>query len=524
MSDVYEAKKSLPNKLLQDDGTITDFEGNIVESSSEEYDSKRAIPNKLLNPDGTYSTFTEVLAKLMDTALFVVVDELPEVGLENKIYLLDTGAAGLDEYVYVEGEWHKMGEMTLDLSDYTTTEEVEQMIKSKGYLIEESDPTVPKHVKDITEQNINDWNSKVAEESDPTVPTHVKNIKESDIDNWNNEEDPTVPKHVKDITEENIENWNEKVETETLDKRVKMFHATIDNSSFQYVKGSADFTYADVANVESCIIEVAIANEKMYLIKQEFKNINPPDPIAGRYVGFSNMIRTAGEMAEIFLFVYDPENLPTDEASLKRLETWGDYQYCQSSYQPVMMGNFLGKDIAAERNRDNLAPSMKASGDYTDAKCGVVLDYMQTTFAENIMTLIANAYTKKPVIIYDNPTGFEASNSNVGDDWHLTGLNLSPYKRLKFYVCSDGSSNDNYTPSHVVEMHLDSRCTKHKGMYTAGHTAQNPNNGNRLHNVTFAVNGEKTAIQFARATSLYGTASTASAGGRYCYLIEGYYD
>lgn len=27
-------------------------------------------------------------------------------------------------------------------------------------LTEESDPTVPKHVKDITEQNINDWNNK----------------------------------------------------------------------------------------------------------------------------------------------------------------------------------------------------------------------------------------------------------------------------------------------------------------------------------------------------------------------------
>ena len=32
--------------------------------------------------------------------------------------------------------------------------------------------------------------------------------------------------------------------------------------------GYVDFTYADIVNTENCIIEIQIANEKMYLIKQ----------------------------------------------------------------------------------------------------------------------------------------------------------------------------------------------------------------------------------------------------------------
>lgn len=498
---VYELSKSLPNKLLNVDGSITDFQGNIISPASEinveVYKNSKAIANKFLTESGDTKTYAEISLNI-----FIVVDTLPEDGEKNRIYLVPGQNGMFDEYFWNEnGKWDKIGEVNIDLSNYTTTEEVEQIIKSKGYLTEESDPTVPEHVKGITEGNINSWNSKVDEESDPTVPQHVKNIKESDINNWNN-----------------------KVEPETLNTRVRMFHASIDNSSFQYIKGSADFTYADVANVENCILEVSIANEKMYLTKQEHKNINPPDPIAGRYVGFSNMIRTAGEFAELFLFVYDPENLPTDEESLKRLETWGDYQYCQSSYQPVMMGNFLGKNVATDRNRDNLAPSLKAVGDYTDAQCGVVLDYMQTTFATNIMTLVANAYTKKPVVIYDDPTGFAASNNKIGDTWHLTGLDLSPYKRIKCYVRSGGDSNANYSPTHIVEVHLDNRAKGSFGYFNGTHVGIDPDNRNRFHAVEFIVNPEKTAVQFLHSVSIYGTAVTNSADGRTCYLIEGYYD
>ena len=106
-------------------------------------------------------------------------------------------------------------------------------------------------------------------------------------------------------------------------------------------------------------------------------------------------------------------------------------------------------------------------------------------------------------------------------NWQLTGLDLTPYKRLKFYVKAGGDGNDNRTPMHIVEMHLDDRCKNSIG-FTAGHIAVNPNNRNRIHCVTFAVNEAKTSVQFVAANSLYGTASTSSSGGRCCYLIEGY--
>ena len=351
-----------------------------------------------------------------------------------------------------------------------------------------------------------------------SIPRVVSEV-ENDVGYITEETDPIFTNSIAySITQADVSKWN------SIDTKVNMFHAKIDNSNFQYVKGSADFTYEDVVNTENCVIEVQVANEKVYLKKQEFKNINPPDSIAGRYVGFSEIIRVAGEMAELFLFVYDPNNLPTDEASLDRLKDWGDYQYCQSSYQPIMMGNFLGKNIADERNRDNLAPSMKAVGDYTDSQCGVVLDYMQTTFAQNIMTLVGLSYTKKPVTIYDDANGFEASNDDAGDTWHLTGLDLKPYKRLKFYVRSGGDGDANYSPAHIVEMHLDDRAKGSFGYFSADHAGHCPNNRNRHHIVTFIVNAEKTAIQFQHAISIYGTAASNSAGGRSCYLIEGYYD
>lgn len=55
-------------------------------------------------------------------------------------------------------------------------------------VIEETDPTVPQHVKNITEEEIAKWNASgsgtLTEEVDPTVPEHVKNITIEDITRW----------------------------------------------------------------------------------------------------------------------------------------------------------------------------------------------------------------------------------------------------------------------------------------------------------------------------------------------------
>jgi hypothetical protein len=306
---------------------------------------------------------------------------------------------------------------------------------------------------------------------------------------------------------------------ESVSQKVNTFRAALDPATTQYIKDSGDFTYADVLAVENCKIEATYGNVTIIFNKEVVRNIQP-DPVTGRYVEFSALLRNGPTTVKVFLFVYDPENLPTDPNSVAVLENWGDSQYCAIEVQHIVIGDFLDNDIAVGRYNTINAPSTKATGDYVDSQCGVVLEYVQTTFAQNIMALVQNTYGAH--IIYNDPTGFEASNDDVGDTWHLTGLDLSPYKRLKFYVMSGGDSNANFTSSHIVEMHLDDRAKGYKGVYVAGHAAQNPNNGNRTHNVMFAVNAEKTSVQFVRATSLYGTASTNSAGGRRCYLIEGY--
>lgn len=126
---VLDSKPALPNKLLQDDGTITDITGAPVGNSVEAYAAKQALPNKFLNPDGSYSTLNEIIASMVDTDLFIIVTELPSVGEENKIYLVPkTEGTGFTEWLYVNGQWDTIGEIDIDLSNYSTTDEMNAAI------------------------------------------------------------------------------------------------------------------------------------------------------------------------------------------------------------------------------------------------------------------------------------------------------------------------------------------------------------------------------------------------------------
>lgn len=127
-----------------------------------------------------------------------------------------------------------------------------------------------------------------------------------------------------------------------------------------------------------------------------------------------------------------------------------------------------------------------------------------------------------PVTIYSDPTGFECHNKDPGDGWQLTGLNLSQFKRLKFYVKS-AESGSTQSPSHIVEMHLDDRCRGDNSYFTAGHTAIFPESEARTHNVIFTVSGDKTSIAFSKCHRISASTAATSLGGRNCYLIEGYY-
>lgn len=129
-SSGYEFKKALPNKLLQDDGTITDITGKEVVVSTEAYDGKQSLPNKFLNPDGSYSTLNEIIASMVDTDVFVIVDELPATGNPQKIYIVPNGSGGFDEYRWTGTKWDNVGMIEFDITNYYTKTEVENLIST----------------------------------------------------------------------------------------------------------------------------------------------------------------------------------------------------------------------------------------------------------------------------------------------------------------------------------------------------------------------------------------------------------
>lgn len=114
--DAYENKRALPNKMLNEDGSVTDLFGNPVVPTNEAYKKRSALPNKWLNADGTYSTLQEILGGAIDTDIFIVVEELPQTGEENKIYLVPDGEGGFNEYHYIDGKWDPVGTIDMGIS------------------------------------------------------------------------------------------------------------------------------------------------------------------------------------------------------------------------------------------------------------------------------------------------------------------------------------------------------------------------------------------------------------------------
>ena len=125
---VYELSKALPNKLLNADGSITDFQGNIIspanEINAEVYKNSKAIANKFVTESGDTKTYAEI-----SLDIFIVVDTLPEEGEKNRIYLVPGQNGMFDEYFWNEnGKWDKIGEVSIDLSNYPTFDQMNSAI------------------------------------------------------------------------------------------------------------------------------------------------------------------------------------------------------------------------------------------------------------------------------------------------------------------------------------------------------------------------------------------------------------
>ena len=125
---VYELSKALPNKLLNADGSITDFQGNIIslanEMNAEVYKNSKAIANKFVTESGDTKTYEEI-----SLDIFIVVDTLPEEGEKNKIYLVPGENGMFDEYFWNENsKWDKIGEVSIDLTNYPTFDQMNSAI------------------------------------------------------------------------------------------------------------------------------------------------------------------------------------------------------------------------------------------------------------------------------------------------------------------------------------------------------------------------------------------------------------
>jgi hypothetical protein len=107
----------------------------------------------------------------------------------------------------IEGDINDIkGDITNIEGDITTIEGNVNNIIDGSVPINETDPTVPAHVKAITSTEIANWNTsfgwgdhstqgylKTFSETDPTVPAHVKSISQADINKWNTAAGSTGP-------------------------------------------------------------------------------------------------------------------------------------------------------------------------------------------------------------------------------------------------------------------------------------------------------------------------------------------
>ena len=170
---ILDSKKGLPNKLLQADGSVTDIQGNTVVNADKAWDSKPALPNKWLNPDGTYSTLNEIIASMVDTSIYVIVDELPQEGNPQKIYLVPDGKGGFVEYHWTGTKWDPIGMVEFDISKYSTTQEMMNAIEAAGILTLNS-------AKTYTDEQI------AGISVDPQVFYWDGGTQQAGIDFWNN--------------------------------------------------------------------------------------------------------------------------------------------------------------------------------------------------------------------------------------------------------------------------------------------------------------------------------------------------
>lgn len=127
---IAEVRAQIPTSLAQLSNDATGFITAAVDNLVNYYTKAETYTQEEVN----------ALIGQIATISFEVVDQLPQTGESNKIYLVakTTGQPqdGYDEYIYVNGNWEHIGSTDIDLSQYATNASVDA--KLEGYVSNES--------------------------------------------------------------------------------------------------------------------------------------------------------------------------------------------------------------------------------------------------------------------------------------------------------------------------------------------------------------------------------------------------
>lgn len=193
--------------------------------------------------------------------------------------------------------------------------------------------------------------------------------------------------------------------------------------------------------------------------------------------------------------------------------------------------------VTVRESYTKILPGTNITTSYGASKITLNAPTNVSAFANDAGYLTAadfSQFMRSPVTIWETDgAGLLASNQDISTSmtWQLTGLDMTPYKRIKIYtkagVKTSGVDTDaSNTPAVVLEMSLDNRAASPTGGHFLGSiVGQKPNDTNRLFTVTCAVSSDKTSFAVLRMSTLYGTAATANSDcNGYVFKIEGYYD
>lgn len=129
LTDLASKVLELTNRILANSTAIADNLSEInLHKSNEDRHVTPALINSLVRKEvlGLYYTAAQVAEMINDISVgggahLKVVDELPETGLEQIIYLVPNGKTGdnvKDEYIWIDDKWEIIGSTSIDLTDY----------------------------------------------------------------------------------------------------------------------------------------------------------------------------------------------------------------------------------------------------------------------------------------------------------------------------------------------------------------------------------------------------------------------